>query len=193
MSSQKVTEKILADAKEEAGQILERLENEAKQISDDYAERAAKKKAQDEEEIQERTKTEIMRALSQRRLDLNKSITGHKQKTITEVINESVAQLVARKEYADFLKALIRSSHVKEGNLMLSKNDAKKHRNELEKYIRDEGLNIKISANEELTGGIIIEKEKTRYIGSLDIILELLSEELSIVISKELFQTQGKG
>ncbi len=193
MSSQKVTEKILADAKEEAKKILGSLEKEAKQISDDYAERAAQKKAQNEEEIQERIKTEIMRALSQKRLDLNKSLTEHKQELILEVIKESVNQLIARKEYVDFLKALIGSSHERQGSLLLSKDDAENYRNSLEKYIRDKNLDLTISVNDELTGGIVIEKEKTSHIGSLEIILELLSDELAIVISKELFQTQGKG
>jgi F0F1-type ATP synthase delta subunit len=93
----------------------------------------------------------------------------------------------------DFLKSLIKSSNEKRGNLLLSKDDAKNHRNGLEKYIRDEDLDLTVSVDDELTGGIVIEKEKTSYIGSLEIILELLSDELAIVISKELFQTQGKG
>lgn len=187
MSSQKVTDKILADAKEEAGQILAKHKEEAKNITDDYANRSAQKKAQNDREVEEMTRTEIMRALSQKRLDLNKKITGHKQKLIKSAIKEAVAQLIEHKEYANFLKAFIKKSGEKEGDLLLSNADAKRHRNDLERFIRDAGLKLRISVSDELTGGIAIKKEQRKYIGSLDIILELLSDELAIVISKELF------
>jgi vacuolar-type H+-ATPase subunit E/Vma4 len=187
MSSQRVTEKILADAKEEAKQILAQHKEEAKNIADDYAKRFAQKKAHSDREVEETIKTEIMRALSQKRLDLSKKMTGHKQKLIKAAIKEAVGQLIEHKEYATFLKALVKNSGEKEGELILSNADAKRFGDDLEKYIRKEGLNLRISANDEMTGGIIIKKEKTTYIGSLDIILELLSDELAIVISKELF------
>ncbi|KPL15653.1 hypothetical protein AMJ74_01080 [candidate division WOR_3 bacterium SM1_77] len=187
MSSQKVTDKILADAKEEARQILAQHKEEAKSITVDYANRSAQKKAQNDREVREITRTEIMRALSQERLDLNKKITEHKQRLIKSVIKEAVAQLIEHKEYANFLKAFVKKSGEKEGDLLLSNADAKRHRNALERFIQDEGLKLRISVGDELTGGIVIKKEKRNYIGSLDIILELLSDELAIVISKELF------
>jgi V/A-type H+-transporting ATPase subunit E len=187
MSSQKVTDKILADAKEEAKQILAQLEKEADNIKNEYAKRIAQKKAQNDREIDETIKTATMRALSQKRLDLNKDITEHKQKIIKAVIQEAITQLIGHKEYADFLKTLVKRSNEKEGDLLLSSADAKRYRNELEKYIQAEGLNLKISVDDGLTGGVVIKKEKTNYIGSLDIILELLSDELAIVVSKELF------
>jgi vacuolar-type H+-ATPase subunit E/Vma4 len=138
-------------------------------------------------EIEEIKKTEIMRALSQKRLDLNKKITEQKQQLITQTIDEAVSKLLGDKQYPDFLKALIKNSGEKNGELLLSKNDVKQHRGILEKYLKSEGLDLKITTDDDMKGGIIIRKEKANHIGSLDIILELLSDELAINVSKVLY------
>ena len=187
MSSQKVTDKIIADAKEEARQILAKHEEEAKHIADDYAKRIAQKKADNEREIKERVNTEIMRSISQKRLELNRKITEHKQERIRAAIKKAIAELVEHKDYLAFLKMLIKSSGEKNGSLLLSKADATRYRSNLEKYIQDNGLKLKVTDSDEVSGGLVIKKEKTSYIGSLDIILELLSDELAIAVSKELF------
>lgn len=187
MSTQKVTNKIIEDAKREAQDILTKYRDDAANIEKEFAQRIAQKKRQVATEIEEIKKTEIMRALSQKRLDLNKKITEKKQKLITRAIEEAVSKLLVHRQYLDFLKALIKNSGEKEGELLLSKNDAKQYGNDLEKYIKTEGLNLKIVTGDEIRGGIIIKKEKTNHIGSLNIILELLSDELAITVSKELY------
>ena len=50
-----------------------------------------------------------------------------------------------------------------------------------------EGMNLKISVSDDMNGGIVIKKEKTSYIGSLDMIAELLSNEMAIAVSKTLY------
>lgn len=187
MSTQNVTDKILADAKEEARQILAKYKEEAQTIANDYAQRAVQTKQQIENEVAEIKKTAIMRAVSQKKLELNKDITMHKQTLIKSIIEEALTKLIGHTDYASFLKALIKNSAEKQGELLISNTDIKRHRDDLEKYIRKEGLDLKISTGEAMRGGIIIRKEKTNYIGSLDIILELLSDELAIVVSKEIF------
>jgi vacuolar-type H+-ATPase subunit E/Vma4 len=187
MSTQKVTSKIIEDAKREVQEILAKYRDDAANIQQEFAQRVAQRKRQVDTEIEEIKKTEIMRALSQKRLDLNKKITEKKQKLITETVDEAVSKLLVHKQYPDFLKALIKNSGEKEGELLLSKNDIKQYGNDLEKYIKAQGLDLKITTGDEMTGGIIIKKEKTNYIGSLNIILELLNDELAIAVSKELF------
>ena len=187
MTTQKVTDKILADANEEAKQILAKYKEEATSIDNDYAQRTGQKKKQIEDEVTEIKKTAIMRAVSQKRLELNRNITQHKQALIKSIIEDAVTRLIGHKDYPVFLKTLIKDCSENEGELLLSNADIKRHRDDLEKYLRKEGLNLKISAVDDLKGGIIIRKEKTNYLGSLHIILELMSDELAIVVSKELF------
>lgn len=187
MSTQKVTNKIIEDAKQEAKDILEKYKHDAANIEKEFAERIAQRKRQIEIEIEDIKKTEIMRALSQKRLDLNKKVTEQKHKLIIQTIDEAASKLLSHKQYLDFLKALIKNSGQKEGELLLSKNDVKQHRTALESYLRSEGLNLKISTGDDMKGGIIIRKEKANHLGSLSIILELLSDELAVSVSKVLY------
>jgi len=188
MPTQKVTEKILQDAKGEAQEILTKYQTEASGITRDYEERMAKKKKEIEHAVEERKKIEIMRARSQHRLDLNKKLTQHKRKLIKVTIDQAVKQLIEHEEYLDFLKALIEKSGEKNGELLLSKTDAKRYGEDLKKFADKHELNLKITSDDEIRGGIILHREKMNHIGSLDIILELLSDELAIVVSKELFK-----
>jgi len=188
MPTQRVTEKILEDAKKEAQEILAKHQTEASDIARDYEDRIAKKKREIDRELEKRKKIEIMRAVSQHRLDLKKKLTEHKQKVIKATVDQAISQLIDHENYLDFLKALIKSSGEKEGELLLNKADAKRYRDDLKQFTDKHELNLKITADDEIRGGIVVRKEKTNYIGSLDIILELLSDELAIVVSKELFK-----
>ena len=187
MPTQNVTNKIIEDAKKEAKDILAKYKDDAASLDKEFAEQIAQKKQQIETEIEEIKKTEIMRALSQKRLDLNKKTTEQKQKLITITIDEAVSNLLGHKQYPDFLKALIKNSRVKEGELLLSKNDVKQYRGVLENYLKSEGLDLKITTDDGMKGGIIIRKEKSSHIGSLSIILELMSDELAINVAKVLY------
>jgi len=188
MPTQRVTEKILEDAKKEAQEILAKHQTEASNIARDYEDRIAKKKREIDQELERRKKIEIMRAVSQHGLDLKKKLTEHKQKVIKATVDQAISQLIDHENYLDFLKALIKGSGEKEGELLLNKADAKRYRDDLKQFTDKHELNLKITADDEIRGGVIVRKEKTNYIGSLDIILELLSDELAIVVSKELFK-----
>ncbi len=187
MSTQQVTDKILHDAKKNAQDILAEYKNEAEKIAADFAQRIEQKKQQINKEIEERKETEIMRGLSQHRLALNRKQTEYKQGLISVIIDEAVSRLNDNEEYPTFLKALIKKSDEKRGELLLSKADLKRFRGDLEKFLAREELELKIIEDDSIRGGLTIKRGTTSYIGSLDIILELLSEELAIAISKSMF------
>jgi V/A-type H+-transporting ATPase subunit E len=187
MSTQKVIDKILEDARKEAQEIIAQHKSEANNITKNYAERIAQKKIVIDNHVAELKNKEIMRALSQKRLDLNKKLTQNKQELINVTIAEAVKKLIEHKEYVAFLKALIKNSGETEGELLLNNTDLKRHRSELEKFVRIEKLNLRIAGANDIKGGIIIKKGKINYLGSLDIIIELLSDELAIAVSKILY------
>jgi vacuolar-type H+-ATPase subunit E/Vma4 len=187
MSTQKVTDKILEDAKIEAQEILAKYEKEAKSIADEFGDRITQKKNHVEKEVTERKENEIMRTISQQRLALNMKQTAHKRSLIQNVIDEAVSNLPKHRDYLTFLKNLISKSGEIEGTLLLSKNDFSRYRGDLEKFLHSEKINLKIVQDPGIRAGLIIKRGTTNYIGSLDIILELLSDEMAIAISKELF------
>ena len=188
MSTQKVTEKILQDAEKEAEEITAKYEREAADIASDFADRVAQKKRQIQTDIEERKETEIMRSLSQHRLALNKKQTEHKQRLINDTIEEAVAKLSEHGEYFTFLTELIKKGGTKTGELVINNNDLKRYRKDLEKFLEKEGFNLRIVEDDGIKkGGITLRHGTTHHIGSLDIILELLSDELAIAISKSMF------
>lgn len=187
MSTQKVTDKILQDAEKNAQEIIAEFKNEAAKVADDFAQRIAQKKQQINNEIEERKEIEIMRGLSQHRLALKRKQTEHKQSLIKSTVDEVTSKLNGHTEYLAFLKSLIKKSGEKTGELMLSKADLKRYREDIKKFLTKERLDLNLTEDSSIKGGLIIKRGKINYIGSLDIILELLSDELAIAISKSMF------
>ena len=130
---------------------------------------------------------EILRAVSQQRMELNRAVVAEKRKFIRKVIEDALKGLSQHKGYVGFLKELIKKSGEKEGELIINKHDWERYGSELEKFMKKQGLNFKINTNNKIIGGVLIRKEKTTYHGSLDLIRELLIDELAIAVSKELY------
>lgn len=187
MAQQKVTEKILDDAKNEAKEILDTFKAEAKNIRDDYGKRIADKKKQIEADVAAVRENEILRALSQNRLEFSKKLVRQKHKFIEDIIEDALKKVHGHKEYVTFLKVLIKKSGKKEGELLLNKQDVKRYGSEIEKFMKKEGFRYTIKGDNEISGGLIIKKGKTTYLGSLAIIRELLGDELTIAISQVLY------
>ena len=187
MATQKVTEKIIQDAKKEAEEILDKFKEEADKIKDEYSKRTAAKRTQIEAEVEAVKTCEILRILSQNRLEFNKKFIQKKRTLVNDIIGNSLKELHTHQEYLNFLKSLIKKSGDKAGDLLINKQDMKRYGTELEKFIKKEGLKYKIKADDEITGGLIIKKGKTTYLGSLDLIGELLNDELTIAISQILY------
>ncbi len=187
MSTQKVTDKILQDAQKNAEEIIAEYKNEAAKVADDFAQRIAQKKQQINNEIQERKETEIMRGLSQHRLALNRKQTEHKQNLIKSIVEEATSKLNDHTDYLAFLKSLIKKSGENTGELTLSKADLKRYREDIKRFLSKERLDLNLVEDSSIKGGLNIKRGKTNYIGSLDIVLELLSDELAIAISKSMF------
>ncbi len=192
MTPQKVTDKILDDAKKEAQEILDRYKQEATQIRKELDKKIAVKKQQIESDLDAMKVSEIVRTVSQKRMELNRAVVAKKRTYIKDVIEQALQDLSQHKGYIDFLKELIKKSGEKKGELIISKHDWQRHVAELEKFMEKEDLNYKVTQNNEIMGGVLIKKEKTTYHGSLDLIRELLNDELTIAVSKALYKDKKR-
>ncbi|MGB3480575.1 MAG: hypothetical protein WBB67_15645 [bacterium] len=186
MVTQKVTEKILADAKKEAQEILAKNRTETAEIKKNYDERATLVKKRIQNDVEAAKKIEYLRLVSQKKLELNKKIVAEKGKLINDIIDEALKDLTAQKEYLSFLKALVKQSGRKDGELTISKADWNHYGSDLEKFFKNLGCQFTITTNDEISGGIMIKKDKVVHHGSLNIIRELLKDQLTIAVSKVL-------
>jgi len=187
MATKSVTEKILDDAKKEAKEILQKYEKEAENARKEYEAKIASKKNEIGAEAEMVKEKEILRMLSQKRMEFNRALVAQKHQFTRAVIEEALQKLPEHKGYLDFLKELIKKSGEKKGELIISKHDWQRHGSELEKFMKKEDLDYKVTQNNEITGGVLIKKEKTTHHGSLDLIRELLNDELTIAVSKALY------
>jgi vacuolar-type H+-ATPase subunit E/Vma4 len=110
MAPQKVTEKILADARKESEEILNGYKKEAAKIKHEYEDKIAAKSEQIESEVEVLKKRELLRTVSQKMLEFKKEIVAQKRKYIKNVIEEALKELPKHKEYFSFLKALMEKS-----------------------------------------------------------------------------------
>jgi V/A-type H+-transporting ATPase subunit E len=187
MATQQVTEKILEDAKREAQEILEHYKREAAHVQKQYETRITQEKAHIDAEAETVKKTEFMRLVSQRNLELRKEIVAEKRKHIIKIIEEAIEKLPEHKQYFSFLTALITNSGEKTGELCISTGDLKRYEKQLEKFLKENSYDFKIVHDDSMRGGVLIRKERIVYHGSLDLISELLRDELTIAVSNKLF------
>lgn len=192
MTASKVVEKIIQDADHEVRVIHERYKAEGDKIKKEYQEKIDRRRAQNKAEAESMEKTLTMRTVSRQRLALSQDIIGRKHKMIGKVIKEAVKQLVSNDGYVEFLQSLIAKSHETDGEIMLSEKDIKNHRRKLEAFLKKNKLQHKLNAAEEISGGVIIKKDQKTYLGSLDIISDLLSDEISIEAARILFEGGSK-
>ncbi|MGQ9816382.1 MAG: V-type ATP synthase subunit E [bacterium] len=183
---QNIIEKILDVAKTEAKEITQRYEKEIEKIRKEYEEKIIAEEKRLRDEVEKRKQEEIMRAIAQERLFYNKKLTAEMQKHIDDVLHTAIKELPGHRDYFKFLTGLIKNSGVNQGDLYLSPDDFKKYRSQLEKFCTQEGLNLEIKTDNNMLGGIILKREKTTFLGSLDVIVELMKDELKIAIAKTL-------
>jgi vacuolar-type H+-ATPase subunit E/Vma4 len=188
MATQNVTDKILEDAKKESQEILKKFTDEAAQIKKTHEDELDAKRAQIAEETERLKKSEHMRLLSQKKLELDKELTAHKRAYLQKVIEEALNALPDHDKYGQFLEMLIASSKETEGELILRKEDWKKHKTIIEKLLKKSKADFTVTTKDEITGGIIIKKGKTTYHGTLELISELLNDELAIAVSQALYE-----
>ncbi len=183
---QSVIEKILDEAKKDAEVISQRYEDEIAKLKKEYEDKIAIAEKKLSEEIEKRKQEEIMRAIARERLEYNKKITTEMQSCIDEILQSAIKKLPEHKRYLDFLKNLIKNSGVKDGELYLSSGDKQKYLLQIEKYIKQEGYNFIIKSDDKMSGGVIIKKEKITFLGSIDVIAEIMREDLKIMIARTL-------
>ncbi|MEO0184702.1 MAG: V-type ATP synthase subunit E [candidate division WOR-3 bacterium] len=183
---QSVIEKILDEAKKEAEAIARKYESEVENIRQDYQERIRNAETKLKEEIEKRKKEEIMRAIAQTNLEYNKKLTTEMQMHLDDVLQSAIKKLPEHKKYLDFLKGLIKNSGIKDGELYLSKSDLQKYQAQIEQFIKKENYNFILRNDDKISGGVVIKREKTTFLGSIDVIIEILKEELKIKIAQVL-------
>lgn len=185
MSTQSVTDKILHDAHTAAEAIRRKYEEQIQRIRNESKQHLEARRKEIEAQAEKVKKTEIIRAIAQKKLAFNKQLIDKKQQLIDTIIDEALTTFHDHKEYGNFLKALIDTSTLNSGKLHMNSTDQKKYGSMLEKHMKKEKRDYTIAKDDTLIGGVTITYKTTTHHGSLDLIKELLHEELTIAVSQQ--------
>lgn len=183
---QPVTDKILNDARKEAEAIGGRFEAEAEAIRRQYAERVAALQQAQARDLERMRRARVTRAVAHAQLEARKRTTQEKQRVLDEVINEAFQKFMAGKEYRRFIEQVIERSGETEGEVILAQRDIAKYGAALEKSLKAQKKKINVHAGE-IEGGVMVRNGSRMFIGSLDLLRELLRDEIVVAVSKVLF------
>jgi V/A-type H+-transporting ATPase subunit E len=196
MEAEQVVEKILADARAEAGKI-------AKQVKDKEAAEQAKLTEQLDEynkqtEVLAKKAGEDEKAhiLAAARMEVAQQFLAEKRKILDEVFEQARGQLqnLPDEEYRKLCtKLMIETVETGDEEVIVDKNEKRIDQdllNQVNQKFSSEGKgSLKLSEErQDLGGGFILRRGQIKTNVSLDVLLDQARKELEIDLAKELFK-----
>lgn len=192
MSVGKIQEKIIANAKDEALEIMKVAQREADKIMEKAAVKS-EKILEDTEIIMERDRENIFkRKASIASIDGRKSTLLNKQNLINRCFEEAIEKIISmdREEYINMLINLSSDSELREGYLTFNE----KEKDSIGQEVVS-GLNKKIGNSNfildentaSIKGGYFLSNSKIRLNNSIEAIVNEKKKELISEVSKILF------
>lgn len=178
----RLIQKILDDAKIEAGKIKEEADEKSNEIIHEQEVKANKEKEIYLEKAREEVQSLENLILSEAQMNVRDSLLRARQDMLDKTFDLAKDKLakLGDKEYTDFIKRKLEALDLK-GNETLV---VAKERFELVKSL---GLKLEISETQAVTSGFILLTENVNYNFSFDSLIEFQREDLEAEIAKVLF------
>ncbi|MDD6920754.1 MAG: V-type ATP synthase subunit E [Eubacteriales bacterium] len=191
MSIERITSKIIDDARAEADVILKQSRDERDSIVND-----AKEKAQEIIETQktagESEKAKIIeRKKASAEIEGRKIMLHEKQKLIDEVVDGAIQNLVEEKQkYVDFIVKGVEQSGQRQGEIILNAKDREEIGEQLimalNTIISDSNFELS-KETRPLLGGFVIRNGNIFINGSIENIIEEIRDEIALEVAKIIF------
>jgi V/A-type H+-transporting ATPase subunit E len=195
MSAEKVIEKILTDAREQAAKIIKQAQQDHAGEDTKFNQELNRYKSQTEILAQKAAKQEKLHILSAVRMEIAKQRLAEKRKILDDVFNQARQQVVGlpEHEYRQLMVKLMLDA-VETGNeeIILDKNENRINQdvvNQVNQQLASQGKgNLKLSnERQDISGGFILRRGKIKTNASLDVLLNQARKEVEIELAKELF------
>ncbi len=197
MEAEQVTEKILADAKAEAGEIKLQADEKETAEQNGLDEQLAEYEKQTESLARKAAEEERMHLLAAARMELAKEYLAEKRRILDEVFQKARDKLLglSDEQYKEFMTRLMTDA-VRTG-------DEEVIIGEQEGLIDDEFIkqinrrlgpdyhgNLKLSdQKQDIAAGFILGRGKIKTNVSIDVLLAQAREQLDIELAKQLFKS----
>jgi len=179
MGIERVTKKIIEDARKEGERIREEYRNKGKEI----IERAEREAERIKKEFKERAEKEAevlkRKILTQALLKIRKDTLTEKRRILDKVLDRAKEEILKDKEYPKLIRGLIEKYRESDKDeVILSSKDR-------ERFAKT--LKVNLADPADISGGVIVRSGKIDKNSSLETTLEEIRDELLIDLSKILF------
>ncbi|MDD4376990.1 MAG: V-type ATP synthase subunit E [Eubacteriales bacterium] len=193
MSIEKITSKIISDAKELADAKIKEANNKSDAIIKEATRKAEKiSKESSEKGLLEKEKI-ISRKKSVAEIDGRKLVLEEKQILISQCFEKAVDKIVTmeRDQYVDFLAKVAIKTGEKTGELILNKDQSETIGNDLVAKIKElmpESKIVLAKETRDIKGGFLLRNGSVYINGTIEALVEDAKEELIGDVAKKLFQ-----
>jgi V/A-type H+-transporting ATPase subunit E len=195
MDGEKVTEKILSDAKAEADKIKGEAQEKQNAEQAKLDERLAEYQKQTETLAHKAAEDEKSHRLSAARMDIAKQLLAEKRNILDQVFAEAHKRLrrLSDEDHRRLMTNLMRQAvETGEEEVIIDKNESRIDQSFIDgvnqQLASDNKGNLKLaSQREDLGGGFILRRGKIRNNASFAVLLDQARKELEIELAKDLF------
>lgn len=186
---EKVSKKILEDAKKKSTEIIEQARNKEKEIKKKSDEEIKNSTVQIEKEVKEVKEKKISRLKGIAELEIRKDILATKRKINDSIFEKALDALVNREDYPGMIKWLLKEiSESNEGEVIIGEKEARIDKGFINKFNTE--FKTRFTLLEErrpIKGGFILRMGKVEIDDSFETLIEEQREKLEIELGKMLF------
>lgn len=195
MGAEEVVEKILADARGEAGKIKKEAEEKQAAEQGKLDEQLAEYSKQTDIMAQQEAKEEKLHLLAAARMEVAKELLAEKRRILGEVFAKAREKLLSLpdEEYRKIMgKLMLKAVETGEEEVIVDKNEKRINQEFIGQINQQLGAgrkgNLRLSEKSENIGaGFILRRGKIKNNASVEVLLAQASEELETELAKELF------
>jgi len=184
---ERITGKILEDARAKARKIKEEYQDKAKELKEEYDQRINEQKEKERKRLESEARALKSRIVSEEEVKIRLEYLKRRYELIDEIIIKTVAKIPKTKNYFNFLTEIIENSNWKEGEILLSAEDRKRFGKKLIDWGKKNGYAFELGdQNPEIIGGLLLKRGKELMNGTLDTIIDELKEEILVRVREEI-------
>lgn len=196
--AQRLRDRIIKDAEEEARKIVGEGEGEASEITGEAKTRAAEITARAEERAAAEAREHVRRQMSIRELDARKALLAEKGRFMDEAFEKAIEE-IRRKDvasgYSLTRELLLKVIATGDEEIVLSPEDQKgmggSFLADLNKELKEKGLKGEVRISDEtrpMKGGFILKSGRKETNASYEAMLETMRDDAELEISNALFK-----
>ncbi|MEA3432488.1 MAG: V-type ATP synthase subunit E family protein [candidate division WOR-3 bacterium] len=186
----KVSQKILDDAKKEGAKIIKEAEKKRKEIEEETEREMKKLTEETDKKMKEREEREYERWISLKEVEQRKALLEYKHNLMSKLFKEVRAEILKGDRYHKLIESLFKMS-VESGReeVLVGKDEKFITKEFIDKLNKDKNWHLKLSDERiPIKGGFVLKSEKTRIDASIETIIREKKELLEVTLVDILFK-----